>query len=499
MKNYLLLLSTCFIFANNQYPTESQINQMIERSMQLIWETAMESKKTLDNITPNVRQELLSNLCSSAPNINFYTHCDLSDSLSSLPNTSAKVFVSNDNQLSWIENTDVQPLNTVGYENTWGAITSMPNIQNNVWWYLSGSLDSESLGLNFGQATISQSPFNQNNEWPVSNNLFATLANDDPSDGLGGSGQDIVSLKASYSENQLYTSLELNGSCCSEGGFFGPWNLYVIAIVNPDNIENPVAYAYAFGNGGFGQLYPGIYKIEGDFITGDVGGFEVISTDFDYNTSGNSLQARSFLSVITEDSDWGEWPNSYQGVGLVGVTISAGLNGLSIATDILDTSDVGLLVLSTQSQSSNSAPVLSDPVYEDGVLSVIYTDSDNNLATISEVSLNDSETTLTMVPNSHIYDGGVMFSANIGNEYNLATLIFSDGAESVQLEVELGSSCIDGDANADNQINVLDVITTMNIVLTSGNYSACSDLNTDGAINVLDVVALVNLILSSEI
>ena len=42
MKNYLLLLSTCFIFANNQYPTESQINQMIEQSMQLIWETAME-------------------------------------------------------------------------------------------------------------------------------------------------------------------------------------------------------------------------------------------------------------------------------------------------------------------------------------------------------------------------------------------------------------------------------------------------------------------------
>ena len=48
------------------------------------------------------------------------------------------------------------------------------------------------------------------------------------------------------------------------------------------------------------------------------------------------------------------------------------------------------------------------------------------------------------------------------------------------------------------QINVLDVITTMNIVLTNGSYNTCSDLNTDGAINVLDVVALVNLILSSE-
>ena len=66
MKNYLLLLSVCFVFANNQYPTESQINQMIEQSMQLIWETAMESKKTLNSIAPNVREELLSNLCSSA-------------------------------------------------------------------------------------------------------------------------------------------------------------------------------------------------------------------------------------------------------------------------------------------------------------------------------------------------------------------------------------------------------------------------------------------------
>ena len=496
MKNYLLLLSACFIFANNQYPTESQINQMIEQSMQLIWETAMEGKKKLNNITPSVREELLSNLCSSAPNINFHTHCDLSDSLSSLPNTSAKVFVSDDNQLSWIENTDVQPLNIAGYENTWSAITSMPNIQNNVWWYLSGSLDSESLGLSFGQATISQSPFNQSNEWPVSNNLFATLANDNPSDGVGGSGQDIVSLKASYSENRLYTSLELNGSCCSEGGFFGPWNLYVIAIVNPDNIENPVAYAYAFGNGGFGQLYPGIYKIEGDFISGDVGGFEVISTDFDYNTSGNSLQARSLLSVITEDPDWGIWPNSYEGVGLVGVTISAGLSGLSIATDILDTSDVGLLVLSTQNQSLNNAPTLSNPTYEEGMLSITYTDTDNNLATASDAVIDDM--VFVMTPDSHSYDEGVVYRANIGEGYSMATLSFSDGAESVQLEVELGSSCIDGDANADNQVNVLDVITTMNVVLTNGSYSACSDLNADGAINVLDVVALVNLILSSE-
>lgn len=497
MKNYLLLLLTCLVFANNQYPTESQINAMIKESMQLIWETAMESKKTINQITPNVREELLSNLCSSAPNTSFHTHCDLSDSLSSLPNTEAKVFISNDNQISWIENDDVQPLNIVGFENTWSAITSIPNMQDNAWWYLSGSLDSESLGLNFGQATVSQSPYNENNVFPIPNNLLATLANDDPSDGTGGSGQDIVNLKASYSDDQLYTSLELNGSCCSEGGFFGPWNLYVIAIVNPDNIENPVAYAYAYGNGGFGQLYPGIYKIQGDFISGEVGDFGVISTDFDYNLSGNSLQARSLLSTITEDADWGVWPNSYEGVGLVGVTISAGLSGLSISTDILDTSDVGLLVMSTQSQTSNSSPVLSDAVYEEGILSVVYTDIDNNLATVSDVFVDDMG--FAMTPNSHTYSEGVTFSATIGSGYNYATLSFSDGSESVQLEVELGSGCEPGDANADNLINVLDIVSTTNLILSeAGEYNPCSDVNNDGDINVLDVVALVNLILSGR-
>lgn len=497
MKNYLLLLSTCFVFANNQYPTENQINAMIKESMQLIWETAMESKQAINQITPSVREELLSNLCSSAPNTSFHTHCDLSDSLSSLPNTEAKVFISNDNQISWIENDDVQPLNIAGFENTWSAITSIPNMQDNAWWYLSGSLDSESLGLSFGQATVSQSPYNENNVFPIPDNLLATLANDNPSDGTSGAGQDIVSLKASYSDNQLYTSLELNGDCCSEGGFFGPWNLYVIAIVNPDNIENPVAYAYAYGNGGFGQLYPGIYKIEGDFISGEVGEFGVISTDFDYNLSGNSLQARSLLSTITQDADWGAWPNSYEGVGLVGVTISAGLSGLSISTDILDQSDVGLLVMSTQSQTSNSSPILSETAYEDGILSVVYTDIDNNLATISDVFVDDMG--FVMIPNSHTYSEGVTFSAAIGSGYNYATLSFSDGAEYVQLEVELGSGCEPGDANADNLINVLDIVSTTNLILSEeGEYNPCSDVNNDGDINVLDIVALVNLILSGR-
>jgi len=496
LKYYTLYTLFGLLLSNNQYPTEFQINEMMQRSMQIIWQHAMQAKYTINETNPASREELLENLCSSAPSTNFVTHADLSDSLTSASNTSASVFVSTDGQSSWIENSNVNPLDLPGYENTWGA-TTQTNGGDNVSWYLSGSLDSESLGLSFGQVTVSQSPYNGDNEWPPSSNLYATVANDVSGD--TGSGQDILNLQASYSNDKLYASLGLNGGCCNEGGFFGPWNLYVIAIVNPD-ATNPVAYAYGYGNGGFGQLYPAIYKIDGDLTTGEIGGFEVLSENFDYSTAGNQLQASSLLSIITNDVDWGEWPNSFNGVGLVGVTVEAGLDGLDVAIELLDTSDVGVLVMSTQTQSGNTAPVLINPNYADGLLSVTYLDNENNLATAHEVMVDDM--VFIMTPNSHTYSEGVIFSAEIGSGYEMASLYFSDGAESVALDVELdgGGACSNlGDVNDDGQVNVLDIVLTTNLILCQDcpdDYNVCSDMNADGELNVLDIVLIVNLILN---
>jgi len=84
----------------------------------------------------------------------------------------------------------------------------------------------------------------------------------------------------------------------------------------------------------------------------------------------------------------------------------------------------------------------------------------------------------------------------------MAELMFSDGEAMVTLEVDLGgggNSCqVVGDANGDAEINVLDVVLTVNLILCSDcpdNYNECSDINADGQINVLDVVSLVNIIL----
>ena len=62
------------------------------------------------------------------------------------------------------------------------------------------------------------------------------------------------------------------------------------------------------------------------------------------------------------------------------------------------------------------------------------------------------------------------------------------------LKLDFGTS-INGDVNQDDDINILDVVMTVNIVL-SGEYNNLADFNNDGAVDVLDIVQLVNLILN---
>ena len=53
-----------------------------------------------------------------------------------------------------------------------------------------------------------------------------------------------------------------------------------------------------------------------------------------------------------------------------------------------------------------------------------------------------------------------------------------------------------GDINNDGEINVLDVVSMVNIALNTA-YNSSADLNNDMQINVLDVVILINLILDN--
>ena len=53
-----------------------------------------------------------------------------------------------------------------------------------------------------------------------------------------------------------------------------------------------------------------------------------------------------------------------------------------------------------------------------------------------------------------------------------------------------------GDLNEDGSINVLDIVSLVNLVLDS-EYNFYGDMNEDGFLNILDIVALVSIIIDS--
>ena len=57
-------------------------------------------------------------------------------------------------------------------------------------------------------------------------------------------------------------------------------------------------------------------------------------------------------------------------------------------------------------------------------------------------------------------------------------------------------SCSIGDINCDSEVNILDVVFTVNFILNN-EYDDLADLNSDGNVDVLDIVLLVNIILNN--
>jgi len=63
---------------------------------------------------------------------------------------------------------------------------------------------------------------------------------------------------------------------------------------------------------------------------------------------------------------------------------------------------------------------------------------------------------------------------------------------------QVGSDCNTlGDVTYDNVLNVLDIVTIVNIVLSEELSNPCSDFNQDGTTNILDIVSLVSAILEN--
>jgi len=519
-----ILFCSSIIIAEDYTPEQKQAlgQKALHEMLQKIYSEAMAAKRAF--LAGQLREDAISNFATTAPRSEFIVNADISAELQE-GTSSATVFVSTDYQATW-QSAAATLIGTEGYETTWGG-TILTGSGNSAFAYLSGSVNSEALGYNYGTIIVSGTPHNINGNWPPGSNLYAHMV-DEPS-GDASSNQDITALRSTYkgidavdSEGNEYTDVErfymnlsLNGGCCDEGGLFGPWYLYGVGIVNPEATED-VAYAIGYGDGGFGELSPGLLKITGDLATGEIGGFDYITTNISYSTSGNDMQATALMSYITNDSQWGTWPNSFNGFIVLGVTVEASLDGLDVAAELKDQTNPGLMVCTTTYQNGNIALSLSNPVFdsETNTLSVTYSDGDGNLPWFKSAQICDSGTDncffqMDMIPDGHTYEDGIIFSASFSSEdvvdgdYDAHFWFADDDIDNypnaqISLPITVGSSggcALEGDLNADGIPNVLDIVLLVNLVLGGNEPGDCSDVNGDGILNVLDIVLLVNIVL----
>ena len=526
-KIFILLFITC-LFSENQklvrnefIPYYKQNIDIAKESFAEIWKQAMEAKTMYKQM--QTRNEFINNLASSAPRQEFIVNVDISPELA-LANPEGSVFLSTDGQSTW-QSAPATPMIEEGYENTWQSIIMNDGAQD-VSWYVSASVDSEPLGFDYGRMIVSQSPYHTSNAFPPPNSSYALLAEDDTGD--ASSNQDIINLRGTYNDNNTYVSMGIDGGCCDAGGFFGPWYLYGVAIVNPE-AEDAVAYAIGYADGAFGQLTSGVYKITGDLQTGEVGNFEMIG-DINVSTNGSNMQATSALSTIVTDPDWGPWPNSFEGYIMLGVTVQAGLDGLDIAIELKDQTAPGLALLSTQTQSGNNECSLSNLVFDNAsnTWNVNYIDSEGNLPWFKQFQICTQDGPCyyfaNMLASEHNYLEGTIFSHELPDQITdaagemiadgeyVAKVWFADGEVgeyqlSENIVIANGQIVGDdqvcqnlGDVNGDTNLNVQDIVLTVSKVLCLDGgdcYDECADMNQDGILNVLDVVVLIDIILNS--
>ena len=96
---------------------------------------------------------------------------------------------------------------------------------------------------------------------------------------------------------------------------------------------------------------------------------------------------------------------------------------------------------------------------------------------------------------NHLGNDGLEYTYN--NTYPDAAMPLQD---QTAILITTGPSFISdimfGDMNVDGIINILDVISVVNLVLDT-NYDYVADMNSDGIVNVLDIIQVINIILNS--
>lgn len=126
---------------------------------------------------------------------------------------------------------------------------------------------------------------------------------------------------------------------------------------------------------------------------------------------------------------------------------------------------------------------------EEGIPMIIHTNVENSYYFSSLWSWSET---------NFLFDHAVLLNHEMEYSYS----IVASSTYLLQLKInelldEFQNSLYPGDLNNDEIIDILDIIITVNMIM-SNEYSATADLNDDSVVNILDIINLVNIIMDTR-
>jgi hypothetical protein len=229
-----------------------------------------------------------------------------------------------------------------------------------------------------------------------------------------------------FSDDYLYFALSnFGGGFPVSGGLFGPFYSYTVSVW-PQTTGNPLyVYALVYTVNAEPLINPGLYKI--NTATEELIQIGNITTQVVSDT--NTLYISCLMSDLLDDDDFSSAYSSDIPLNAVAMTQTISNFGNTITLN--DEGNYHLILLEKQAIESgpNTLPELTNIEFTitDGLteVSLVYFDSDGNFPLIAEIDL-DNGPIYDFQPSGNNFQDPVNFSAQFYDEWELATIRFSD-------------------------------------------------------------------------
>jgi hypothetical protein len=336
------------------------------------------------------------------------------------PFDSLKVIYKHNNLLNTLP---VSPLNVLNYE----CSIPVPD-------YDAPSVAFSSLSDYYGVLTPLK--INSNNFIP---SVMVKASNDSLNEAVlaGDTKLDIISYHFAYSNDQFAAGIKNSiGNYPAYGSLVGPYYIYGVGFLNPENIMDSTAYAMINANL-IGIITPGLYKIRVSNLEElqniDLSAIQRVG-DISSATTENMLIMKCNWSTLTNDEDFGNWPSYSK--SLLTIPFIMKIPSISNMTPVGDTGAPTVINFCDLSLNlaQNTLPVMSNPIVSEAgdmtLVRVTYNDQQGNFPLIAKFTVEDVD--YTMMPETFDFQNPVIFSTIVPNQsWVIGECAFSDDSLNV--------------------------------------------------------------------